>query len=369
MTAPRDQSHWLIDADTHVNEPPNLWSSRLPERFRSRAPRMEHFDEGDAWVLEGVKDPINFGFNACAGMPPEKARGWIRWDEIRPGGHDPKARLVEMDQAMTDANVLFPTPRLSHSIIANTDADFHLALVQAYNDWLSEYCEYAPDRLGGSMLLPNRGVDMALAEIERVASRRGISSALIGCFPHGDLEISEEDDRIWKALAEREIPVVIHVSMINEMPGGHKGKLPGDVRFYDAPTRILQFVLTGVFDRVPDLKVVVAETDIGWLPYFKEQVDDRFRRMGGIPPMNLKAPPSAYIEEYFYFTYITDHHGVLNRHSIGVDRIMWSSDYPHTGSNWPNPWRTIAAEYAGVPRAERELMLMGNAKKLFHFGR
>src|SRR2546430_1670572 len=93
----------LIDSDTHINEPPDLWQSRIPVAFRGRAPRVERFDQGDAWVLEGVGDPINFGFNACSGMDPDKVTGWVRWEEVRPGGYDPAARLLEMDRDRVDA--------------------------------------------------------------------------------------------------------------------------------------------------------------------------------------------------------------------------------------------------------------------------
>src|SRR5712691_11354127 len=92
------ETYRRISADSHVNEPPDLWASRVPARFRDRAPRIERFDEGDAWVLEGVADPINFGMNACAGIEPEQMTGWKRFSEIRRGGYDPAARLEEMDE-------------------------------------------------------------------------------------------------------------------------------------------------------------------------------------------------------------------------------------------------------------------------------
>ena len=99
----------LIDADAHINEPPDLWTSRLPGKLQDRAPRVQRFDQGDAWVLEGVKDPINFGSNTSAGVPLEQRSAWIRWEDVRPGGYDPKARLMEMDTDLVDACVLYPS--------------------------------------------------------------------------------------------------------------------------------------------------------------------------------------------------------------------------------------------------------------------
>jgi predicted TIM-barrel fold metal-dependent hydrolase len=272
-----------------------------------------------------------------------------------------------MDADGVDAQILYPTPRLSHSIIANPDADFHLALVRAYNDWLADYCARGAGRLGGLVLVPNRGIDMALAELERVIHLPGMVGALVGCYPHGDLDISPDDDAVWQAIVDLDIALHIHVSMVNEMPGAHRAKLIGEFRFFDAPLRIMQLVQSGVFDRVPELQVVVAETDCGWVPYLKEQADDRFHRLGRSSSLSLGRLPSEYIEDHFLFTYITDHYGIRNRHQIGVERIMWSSDYPHVGADWPNSWRTIAADFSGVPREERDLIIAGNAQRLYRF--
>jgi uncharacterized protein len=365
----------LIDADAHINEPPDLWTSRVPAPLRDRSPRIERFDRGDAWVMEGVKDPINFGLNAAAGLPVAQRRPWARFEDIRPGGHDPKARLDEMDVDFVDACVLFPTPRVSQLVIGTRDPALHLALVRAYNDWLSEYCEHEPARLGGVMLVPNRGVDDAVAEVQRVLGRPGIVGALIGCFPHGDLDLVDADDAVWHAIAGAGVPLHIHVKLVNELPKDiyassviTEGHVEGDLRFLQAPVRMLQFVNGGVFDRVPDLQVVLAEVDAGWVPYVKEQVDNRLLRRGIGADIRQRQLPSRIIEEHFSFTYITDHFAVRNRHAIGVERLMWSSDYPHAGSDWPDSFRTIHADFAGVPASERDLILGGNARRLYRFG-
>ena len=134
-------------------------------------------------MLEGVADPINFGMNACAGLEPEAMRGWVRFEDIRPGGYDPAARLAELDRDGVDAEVLYPTPRLNAAIVANPDAEYHEAMVRAYNDWLSEYVEYAPERFGGLAVIPNRGVEGALAEIDRVVDRPGDPRLRDGLLP------------------------------------------------------------------------------------------------------------------------------------------------------------------------------------------
>lgn len=358
----------LISADSHVNEPPDLWTTRVPAALKDRAPRMERFDEGDAWILEGVKDPINFGMNACAGLPPEEQRGWARFEDLRRGGHDPAARLQEMDADGVDAEVLYPTPRLSQAIYANRDADYHHAMIRAYNDWLSEYVEHAPERFGGLAMLPNRGAEGALAELERVADRPGMRGVTIGCWPNGTLELQPEDDKVFARLAERGIPLGIHVALGQSMPGSHKAKLPGYGRFFDAPNRMIDLVFAGVFDRFPELDVVFAEVDFGWIPYVKEQIDNNYHRLDGVSKFGLQGLPSEYISRHFHYGYMTDTFGLRNRYDVGVERILWSSDYPHISADWPLSWRVIQSSMSGVPQDERTAILAGNACRLYKFG-
>ncbi|MEZ4333125.1 MAG: amidohydrolase family protein [Myxococcota bacterium] len=359
----------LISADSHVNEPPDLWQSRVAERFRPRAPRVERFAEGDAWILEGVSDPVNFGWNACAGLDPAQMTGWARFDAIRAGGHDPAARLLEMDRDRVDAEVLYPTPRLSQAIISNRDVELHVELVRAYNDWLADYVAHAPERFGGIALLPNVGAKAAVAELERVLGRPGLRGALIGAYPSGGLEPEAEDDAVWARLVEAGWPLDVHVSMGLGAPSAHRSKLPGFGRFYDAPNRMVQMVFSGMFDRFPALQVVFAEVDCGWVPYVKEQMDNNYLRLAPAMGYRLGALPSEYIERHCHFAYISDAFGIDNRQRIGVERMLWSSDYPHISADWPHSWRTIEAAFSGVPRAERDLILAGNAARLYGFGR
>jgi predicted TIM-barrel fold metal-dependent hydrolase len=101
------------------------------------------------------------------------------------------------------------------------------------------------------------------------------------------------------------------------------------------------------------------------LPYFKEQLDDGYYRYRF--RFDLKKLPSEYIEQHVHFTWVTDTFGVNNRHQIGVDKMLWSSDYPHGNSNYPNAWSATQASMAAVPLPEKQLMLVDNAKRLYHF--
>jgi predicted TIM-barrel fold metal-dependent hydrolase len=127
-------------------------------------------------------------------------------------------------------------------------------------------------------------------------------------------------------------------------------------------------IFDGIFDRFPGLEVSIAEVDCGWVPYVKEQIDNNYRRLEPRSRFGLAAPPSTYIERHFHFGFITDTLGIDLRHRIGVDRILWSSDYPHISADWPHSWRTIDAAFSGVPADEKARILCGNAMRLYGFG-
>jgi predicted TIM-barrel fold metal-dependent hydrolase len=123
----------------------------------------------------------------------------------------------------------------------------------------------------------------------------------------------------------------------------------------------------GAFDRNPDLNVAFIEVDAGWVPFIKQQLDNRVIRKAAGSDMRKQELPSAVIERHFYFSYITDHFAIANRHQVGLERILWSSDFPHSGSDWPNSAQMSHAVFANIPPAERDLILSGNAQRLYKF--
>ncbi len=367
------KQYTLISADSHINEPPDLFTSRVRARFRDRAPRIERFEQGDAWVMEGSSTPINFGNNANGGMPQEKRTPWMRWEEIRRGGYDPAARLLEQAQDGVEAEVLFPTPRVSHNVFANNrDREFHLDCIRAYNDWLSGYASHAPDRLLGIAMIPTTGVEDAVAELTRSMALPGIRGVLLGRYPQGGLSTAPEDEPFWARAAELGAPVHVHVSlaavMSDEDPDRKKAGARGELRHLDASLRTYEVILTGVFDRHPKLDVVFAEVDCGWIPYVKEQFDNRFHRRQKNDRPPIANPPSHYFDHNIATTYVTDSFGIANRHRIGVERIMWSSDFPHGGTDWPNSRRQIEVDFAGVDARERHAILAGTAARIYGLG-
>ena len=376
-----------ISGDSHLEIRHDRWTHRVDPKFRDRAPRTVRLDSGaDAAVFEDegpTQNPMDlYGGKGRDVWYP----GGQRYEET-PGTGPPAQRLQEQDLDGIDAEVLFPAVVAGPRMWTKTaDAALQKAVFRGYNDWLAEeYCSEAPRRLLGIGALPATGVDDCIEEMER-GKRSGLTGVQLMTFPNGGGKPAEEDDRFWAAALDLEMPVTIHVELIR--PGARESKLldypieePGlttELAFQvqrfatrGAGTNAVQLLLSGIFDRYPTLRVFCAETSIGWVPYFLEIADVRYKRhihwaekRNGFKP--LRALPSELLNEYFYWGFQRDRSGVELRHRMNVDRLIWSVDFPHQESDWPESDEVIEHNFTGVPDDEVYKMTVQNAVDFFH---
>ena len=387
------RTYEIVDADCHVLEPPDIWKNWLPEKYQDKAPKLvKDADGGDAWLFAGGEpDPI--GLVSTPGMPWDQFR-WtgVTYDDARTGCYNGAERLKDMDIDGVDAELLFAPQRTIGHFLGDPDDDFVLAGVEAYNNFLlEEFCAPDPARLIGLAQIPSLGVDSAVDTL-RKAKARGFKGVVISCWPSGGEGISDDDDPFWDAAADEGMPVCIHINLISRATrmkqreaagkgvsaafygqskeGKAKAKAVGSLGavFTTVASTIGNLIFTGVFERFPDLHIACIETGVGWLPHFIEQIDDRYwrnRSWGDIP---ISEPPSYYWHRNMSATFITDRAGIAVRHAVGIDNMMWSSDYPHHGNDWPYSRKTIADMMGHIPRDERTRIVGGNAARIFGLG-
>jgi predicted TIM-barrel fold metal-dependent hydrolase len=256
------------------------------------------------------------------------------------------------------------------------DPDVSCAIARAYNDWLSEYCSFAPDRLFGMALIPPTNAVDASKEARRIAGFPGIRGLQLLAFPDGEATATLGDEPFWEEVDELGIAVVAHHNWGGEERGkshvlpGQKEKilkvggdvdlsyfaylLSGDMPIPTIPIiTIEELFLAGVLDRHPTLRFHFAETGIGWLPYWLEQMDDRYERHRHWAGVELARRPSEYVRDQFTFSFQEDHAGIAARHAIGVDNICWASDFPHAVGDWPYSRETRERQLKDVPDDER----------------
>jgi predicted TIM-barrel fold metal-dependent hydrolase len=293
-----------------------------------------------------------------------------------------------MDIDGVDAEVLFPPQRTMSHFLGDEDPDFVLAGVEAYNNFLfEEFCAPDPTRLIGMAQIPSLGIDSAVDGL-RKAKARGANGVVISNWPSGGESVSTADDPFWSAAVDEGMPVTVHINIVsreqrmrqrqaaaksgNKMYGGKgeavKAKAVGSLShvFSMSAGNISQMIFTGVFDRFPELHVAWIEIGVGWLPHFIEMLDDKYWRNRSWGELPIGQPPSFYWRRNNSATFITDRSGIELRERVGVDTIMWSSDYPHHGNDWPYSRKVIEDTMGNIPADERNRMIGGNAVRIFN---
>jgi uncharacterized protein len=377
--APRmDEEFGFISVDDHVTEHPDAWTRRLDRaRWGDRIPHVERRSDGaDRWFVDGQEVPLP-GVAATGAAMPDRVREPQHWDEVPKVAADPDERLKAMDVDGVEYSVLYPTVAgIAGEVFGRiTDPDLELACVQAYNDWLIDEWSTASPRFIPQCLLPLAPIDAAVQELRRSVARghRGVvypaTPMMIRDVPH----INEPDyDPLWAACQDLGVPVCFHAgsSRAIQFPA-YEGFSPGLAAAMESITRpassvliVANFLYSRVLTRFPSLRVVFAETSLAWGAYELELADHQFERQR-LHSEGYELMPSELFRRQCYYTGWFDRTGIETRKYIGVDNILWSSNFPLATSTWPNTREVIDRCFAGVPAAERTQMLRGNAAKLY----
>jgi predicted TIM-barrel fold metal-dependent hydrolase len=367
-------SNIIISADSHVFEPVNLWDKRLEGSFRERGPKfVPNFQgkPGTWFICEGTA-PRSVASIAAVGIPKEDLVKFAaaHYKDLRPGGYEPVARLKDQEIDGISGEVLYPTYAMG--LYAVPDAALQEAAFNAYNDWIVELCSHAPDRLVGLALLSVYDVDRAVHNLQHWA-KRGMRGAMIAAVPPAGREYSQAHfDPLWSAAEDIGLPISIH-TLTASRPSNYRFKNGGRAAagYPESPMEVMltlgEILTSDLLDRHPRLRFVLAEADTGWLPWMLARLDRGHERYSRQDNMPTELKPSEYFRRNFSAAFIMDRVGVFAREFIGVDNLMWSSDYPHTDSTWPHSRESIARDFEGVTEAERVKMTCTNAAKLYGF--
>jgi len=387
---PLQDDHQIVSVDDHVVEHPRVWQDRLPEKFKENGPRIIEMDGKHLWAYDGEVYPT-IGLNAVAGKPREQ---WgmdpVRYEDMIPGCYDPEARIADMDVDGVQAALCFPSfPGFGGGTFFRAkDKELAELCVKAWNDYyIDEWCATAPDRFIPLAILPFWDIEAAVAEAERVAEKgaRTIS------FPDSPVPLglpsfhSDHWDPLWQVCSDAQMPISLHFGAGGYVPGfsfSGAQAVPGKIGVPDAPFIVaitlfatnsmwttVDLLFSGKLQKFPNLKFSLSEGGVGWVPYIIERADFVWERHRYYQPIDFDARPSELFHDHFWGCFIDDEHGLANRHTIGVDRIMVEIDYPHSDSNWPNSRKRLSETLLNVPDDECKLMVEDNARQLFRFPR
>jgi uncharacterized protein len=371
--------HGLISCDDHLDLqylPKDLWTSRLPKALLDRAPHVEERDGRSVWVCNGETWGSWAGTQRPTGPKANFNafdRGGVDESEMRPA--NPKLRLQDMDRDGVEAQVMFG-PVTSMGI---EDQELRDACICAYNDWLIEFCANSPDRLIGVAMLPPEDPSGAAREVYRLAQT--------GVIKQANFQVARATPRLhdpaweplWQAYEETGLIMSWHVFVFfrtgPEAP--EFGKTAGV--FTNTKMFVSQFLdpfvdlyAWGILERHPKLRLVMAESGLGWLPWVVQELDYRHWRLweakeyweqrGGI---DLQMKPSELFKRQVYVTFQEDYVAMKLLEFYGEGNVLWASDYPHPDSTWPNSQKVVEKQMGSLAQETRRRLTHDNAAGLY----
>jgi predicted TIM-barrel fold metal-dependent hydrolase len=378
----------LVSVDDHAIEPADVWTNRVPAKYGDAVPHVEErdFEQGvqlgrnahglhQVWMYEGEMY-ADIGLNAVAGKDPSE---WdtepARFEDMRPGCFDPVERVKDMDIDGVQAQLCFPSfPRFAGTrFLPAKDKELALLCVQAWNDWmLDDWCGAAPDRFVPFGILPLWDPTLARDEATRII---GKGCKAIG-FPENPSPLglpsfhTDHWDPVLAVVEEAGVPLCMHFGTSGVKPSVSP----------DAPTPVVislmgsnsaaalaDLLFAPTFHNFPNLKVSLAEGGIGWIPYQLERIDYVWERHRYYSGVRTDVRPSDLFRRNVWGCFIDDVHGIKSRHTIGVDRITWESDYPHSDSAWPHSRKRAEEVLADVPDEEAHRIVELNACEMFNW--
>jgi predicted TIM-barrel fold metal-dependent hydrolase len=379
----------VIDADAHLDPPYEMWADYLPAHLKDRAPYIEEGDEHDWIVFEGNRRPVK-QLNNTAGKSGEQFKMNVKRSEMRKVWV-PEVRLADMDEDGIEASVMF-----GGGPLGTKDSELYIASFTAYNRWLWDYCAADRKRLHPVAYLPMRDVDETLGMVRDVA-KMGFRAINIPAFPQASDGISTSSgvkainsgqgaaltgdpssersyvdpdfDRLWAEIAALDLTVTVHLGA--RIPRfGEKKYFLADMLMskLSMAEPIAVLIFGGVFRKYPKLRFVTVESGVGWFAWAAEYMDRTWEKQRFWTDSPIDQPPSHYMDQNVYGSFIQDRIGILSRDLPGGRNIMWSSDYPHSETSWPHSHEIIARDFAGVPDGDVNDIVYARAKKVYGIG-
>jgi predicted TIM-barrel fold metal-dependent hydrolase len=366
----------ILSSDSHVFEPADLWQTRIDAAFRDRAPRIQRIDGADQIVVEADQVLSGIGLISNAGArfeAPETISAHGRLEDVLSGGWDPAQHLKDMALDGVAGEVLYPSQGLFYYRLA--DGRLMSAIFRAYNDWLAEFCRADPARLKGIAMINLDDVADGIRELER-AARLGLAGAMITEYPLEDRRYDQpEYEPFWAAAAAHGLPISLHTATRRQA----KIRGFGEKTLRDASSRstkahypalsMCDLIFSGVFERHPGLTLAIVEFELAWAPHVLSAMDYTYRERHGEAIYRFRDGmiPSDFFRRNVVLSFQEDAIGIRLRDVIGVDNMMWGSDYPHSESTFPQSQKILAEILAGVPDDERARIVGGNTARVYGF--
>jgi predicted TIM-barrel fold metal-dependent hydrolase len=370
----------LITSDCHIGAPYSLLDE-LPESYRQYFPVIDERSDGRYLVspsemaMMGMNRPMETKLEG----PDGEARSAVGACPEAHASFEPAEVLADLERDGVYGAVLIGRIATHHTAVP-TDAD--VAYCRLVNDWTAEHWGPYRDRVAAGIVLPYRDITASVRELERCAAL-GLRPALLP-DAIGDLPYHlAEWEPLWEAANALKMPITMHVGGTRQPPGSSMMLRPykglGFVGWYNQCVGMGEtlgwLTFSGVFERYPDLHVIMTEGYAGWLAFAIQFFDHHWSdsRYGTMSRHNqdpdwaatLDAPPGYYLKRQAHATFMWDPMAIENRHITGTDCLLWGNDYPHLEGSFPYSREWIDKQFAGVPDDDVDAIVRGNAARLF----
>lgn len=381
----------IVDVDAHVVEPRDVWTSRLPAKYREAGPRIVYAPAGEiklvgssyveapgtegpdvAWWFYEDRQTSLKRYIAAAGVPADEVTlSGVTYEDMRPGCYLQADRIADMTINGVQAQMCFPNyPRFcGQMFLWGKDKELSRLCVEAYNDWMvEEWCGGSDGRLIPLCIVPLWDVDLAVAEVRRNAAR-GVRAVAFSELPsYLDLPSLHSGywDPFFAACAETATVVAMHIGSGTKTPKTSDDApeaVQGTIIFGNSVGSLVDFLFSGVLHRFPTLKLLYAEAQIGWIPYVLERTDDVWHTHRGWAHGQDKCPelPSTYYYRQVHSCFFKDPVGVSVLDRVGLDNVMFETDYPHQDGTWPQSREAAALQFGHLSQREIDKIARGNA--------
>lgn len=377
----------VMDVDTHWCEPPDLWTSRAPARLKDRVPQMHRFEDGtDHWFIEGNED-FGYGVMGVVGNKGEKYRdggnlSLPTFDKLHEASFDPKARIKYMDEYGIGAQIVYPNAAgfsAGKFMARMKDPELEVGCIKIYNDAASEFQRESENRCFPQALLPMHSMDDCVKEMRRSIEDLGLKGFTVS-DNMGPIDLPDYTDPywipFWEAANSMGVPLNFHI-------GGtvldarsclwpcHSAQVGGPLAstFVQMSNAVVMvnFFASGLQDKYPNVKFVSVESGIGWVPYFLESLTWNLAERAGAEELaKMQRTPKEYFQDQWYVTFWYEKIAPqLLLEEIGVNNVMWETDFPHPTCLYPDSKEHANESLAGLSEPVRRRVLQDNAAELY----
>ena len=360
------EKYLMISADTHANEPADLWTTRIEAKYRDRVPHVRIDEKGDRWsVVEGCR-PTKIRIAAMVGQDQER----------NGAGATIQGRAADHKRDGIDAEIIFPNKGLA--MWATPDPELAMAQCRVWNDWAWEFYGPHNDTMSPMAALATGDLPGTLAEIERTA-KMGFRGLTLPCKPiFGSHDVDDPNynlpmyDPMWALIEEVHLPITFHISTGRD-PRASKGMGGAVINYVShslSPTvePMANMCASGVLERFPKLQFALIECGIGWVPWALEAMDEAYRKHHFWVRPKLQGLPSEYFKAHGAAAFQEDPVGLALVEQFGLEKnCLWANDYPHHEGTWPHSAEAIERTMTGISDDTRAKILGLNANEMFNF--